>query len=184
MDFSFPLPSDGQVNWRKRTDEPLMDFFKEADWLSIFSDVTSAEELEGFMNMDCGQCFVAYNLASGTPFGFVYVYVEDEQTKKVSIHGGGWLPNHAILNYRAYILLIEALLQHGFKVRTACQLDNVKAFRFNKGIGFVNHYTSKNYRYLWISEKRLHSSAIYKRLLNVKYIEPSIQSDTYGKQQK
>ena len=164
MDFSFPLPIDSHVEWRKRTYEPLMDFFKEADWLSIFSDVTSAEDLEDFMIMDCGQCYVAYNLASDTPFGFIYVYVEDERTKKVSIHGGGWLPNNAMLNYRAYILMIEALLQHGFKVRTACKLDNEKAFRFNRGIGFVNHYTSKNYRYLWISEKRLHSSPIYQRI--------------------
>lgn len=167
MDFSFPLPSDSHVEWRKRTNEPLMNFFKEVDWFRIFSDVTSAEDLEDFMNMDCGQCYVAYNLASDIPFGFIYVYVEDEQTKKVSIHGGGWLPNHALLNYRAYILLIEALLQQGFKVRTACKLDNVKAFRFNRGIGFVNHYTSKNYRYLWISEKRLHSSLIYRHLMKI-----------------
>ena len=167
MDFSFPLLSDNHVEWRKRTNEPLMDFFKEAEWVSIFSDVTSAEELEDLMNMDCGQCYVAYNPVSDTPFGFIYVYVEDEQTKKVSIHGGGWLPNHALLNYRAYILLIEALLQQGFKVRTSCRLDNMRAFRFNKGIGFVNHYTSKNYRYLWISEKRLHSSSVYRHLMEL-----------------
>ena len=141
-----------------------MDFFKESDWLNIFSDVTSAKELEDFMNMDCGQCFVAYNSVSNTPFGFIYVYVEDEQTKKVSIHGGGWLPCHVLLNYRAYIILIDWLLQQGFKVRTACQIDNMKAFRFNKSVGFVNHYTSKNYRYLWISEKRLHSSSIFQRI--------------------
>lgn len=165
--FCFPLPNDSCVEWRKRTNEPLMDFFKEADWLSIFSDVTSAKDLEDFMNMDCGQCFVAYNPVSNAPFGFIYVYEEDKQTKKVSIHGGGWLPNHALLNYRAYILLIEALLQQGFKVRTACRLDNIKAFRFNRGIGFVNHYTSKNYRYLWISEKRLHSSLVYRRLMKL-----------------
>ena len=161
----FPLPIDSHVEWRKRTSEPLMDFFKEAEWLGIFSDVTSAEELEDFMNMDCGQCFVAYNPITNTPFGFIYVYVEDEQTKKVSIHGGGWLPNHALLNYRAYILLIEVLLHQGFKVRTACKLNNEKAFRFNRGIGFVNHYTSKNYRYLWISEKRLHSSLVYRHIM-------------------
>lgn len=142
-----------------------MDFFKEADWLNIFSDVTSAEELEDFMNMDCGQCFVAYNSVSNTPFGFIYVYVEDEQTKKVSIHGGGWLSSNAFLNYRAYMLLIEALLQQGFKVRTACEPDNMKSIRFNRSVGFVNHYTSKNYRYFWVSKKRLYASAIYKWIM-------------------
>jgi len=144
-----------------------MNFFKEVDWFRIFSDVTSVEDLEDLMNMDCGQCFVAYNSVSNAPFGFIYVYVEDKQTKKVSVHGGGWLQGHALLNYRAYILLIETLLQQGFKVRTACQIDNTKAFRFNKGIGFVNHYTSKNYRYLWISEKRLRSSLVYRHLMKL-----------------
>lgn len=161
----FPLPIDSHVEWRMRTNEPLMDSFKEADWLSIFSDVTSAEDLEDFMNMDCGQCYVAYNPASNVPFGFVYVYVEDEQSRKISIHGGGWLPNHALLNYRAYIMLIEAMLQKGFKVRTACKPDNLKVIRFNRGIGFVNHYTSKNYRYFWISEKRLLASSVYQWLM-------------------
>lgn len=165
MNFSFPLLSDNHVEWRIRTNEPLMDFFKETDWLRIFSDVTNVEDLEDFMNMDCGQCFVAYNPISNAPFGFVYVYVEDEQTKKVSIHGGGWLPNHALLNYRAYIMLIKTMLQQGFKVRTACKPDNLKAIRFNRGIGFVNHYTSKNYRYFWISEKRLLASPVYQWLM-------------------
>ena len=161
----FPLPIDSHVEWRMRTSEPLIDFFKEADWLSIFPDVTSTEELENFMNMDCGQCLVAYNPVSNTPFGFIYVYLEDEKERKVSLHGGGWLSNNAFLNYRAYILLIEALLQQGFKVRTACEPDNIKAIQFNRSIGFVNHYTSKNYRYFWISEKRLYASAVYKWIM-------------------
>lgn len=56
------------------------------------------------MNMNCGQCFVACYPVSNAPFGFIYVYVEDEQTRKVSIHGGGWLHDHAMLNYRAYVI--------------------------------------------------------------------------------
>ena len=162
--FASRLPCDNHVEWRKLADESFMGFFKESDWLSIFPDVTTAEQFENFMNMDCGQCYVAYNPISDSPFGFVYVYFEEAQTRKVSIHGGGWSPNNAFLNYRAYIMLIDALLQQGFKVRTACQINNNKAARFNKGAGFVNHYTSKNYRYFWISEKRLQSSKIYKRL--------------------
>lgn len=159
------LPSDTNFKWKKRIDEPLMDFFNESDWLHIFPDVTSVGQFEDLMNMDCGQCFVAYNPASNISLGFIYVYFEDVRQKKVSVHGGSWTPNLTMLNYRAYIMLIEALLNQGYKVRTACRLDNIKATRFNKGIGFVNHYTSKNYRYFWISEKRLYSSKIYKRLI-------------------
>ena len=162
----FPsIPSDSCVGWRTRTDEPLMDFFSDSDWRHIFPDVGDEEQLEAFLKMDCGRCFVAYNTATNAPFGFIYVYTEDEKEKKVSLHGGGWLPNNAFLNYRAYMMLIEALLQQGFKVRTACEPDNMKAIRFNRSVGFVNHYTSKNYCYFWISEKRLRLSAIYKRLM-------------------
>lgn len=163
--YKFLLPNDNYVEWRKRTNEPLMDFFKESEWLNIFSDVTNVEQFEDFMNMDCGQCFVAYNHTTNTPFGFIYAYLEDVQQREVSIHGGGWLSNHAFLNYRAYIIMIDALLQEGFKVRTACQIGNQIAVRFNKSVRFINHYTSENYRYFWISEKRLHSSQIYQRLI-------------------
>ena len=61
-----------------------MDFFKEADWLGIFSDVTNVEDLEDFMNMDCGQCFVVYNPVTNAPFGFIYVYVEDTLAEEMS----------------------------------------------------------------------------------------------------
>lgn len=165
MNISFSLPSDNRVEWRERTNEPLRGFFSDSDWRLIFPDVENEEQLEAFLQMDCGRCMVAYNTATDEPFGFVYVYMEDEKERKVSLHGGGWQPNNAFLNHRAYMLLIEALLQQRFKVRTACELDNVKAVRFNRSVGFVNHYTSVNYRYFWISEKRLCKSAIFQYLM-------------------
>jgi hypothetical protein len=165
MKWCIDLPHDSFVAWKKRTSEPLMDLFSNSDWRLIFSDVENEEQLEEFLQLDCGRCLVAYNTATDAPFGFIYVYMEDEREKKVSLHGGGWLPNNVFLNYRAYILLIENLLQYGYKVRTACRPENVKAIRFNRSIGFVNHYTTKNYRYFWISEKRLHGSSIYQHLM-------------------
>ena len=165
MCLSILLPQDSFVEWRMRTNEPLMDLFSESDWRLIFPDVEDDAQLEAFLQMDCGRCLVAYNTATLSPFGFLYVYMEDEKEQKVSIHGGGWVSNNVFLNYRAYVLQIEALLQQGFKVRTACKPDNVKAIRFNRSVGFVNHYTSKNYRYFWISEKRLHDSVVYRWLM-------------------
>ena len=165
MKWCIDLPHDSFVAWKKRTSEPLMDLFSNSDWRLIFSDVENEEQLEEFLQLDCGQCLVAYNSATNAPFGFIYVYMEDEIEHKVSLHGGGWVSNNAFLNYRAYMLLIEALLQQGFKVRTACEPDNMKANRFNRSIGFVNHYTSPNYRYFWISEKRLHDSVVYRWLM-------------------
>lgn len=165
MGLDFILPHDSSVEWRRRIGEPLIGLFSDTDWRLIFPDVENEEQLEKFMQMDCGRCLVAYNKGTSMPFAFIYVYMEDERERKVSLHGGGWQPNNAFLNYRAYIVLIESLLQQDFKVRTACELDNVKAARFNRSIGFVNHYTSSNYRYFWISEKRLCNSAIFQYLM-------------------
>ena len=98
------------------------------------------------------------------PFAFIYAYIEDEKSLKVSLHGGGWISGNTLLNYNAYILLIDAMLEKGIKVRTACQLDNDIAMRFNRSIGFIKYYSSKNYHYLWISSERLHKSKIFKRI--------------------
>ena len=168
MGLSVILPQDPFVEWNMRTNEPLMDLFSNSDWRLVFPDVEDDAQLEAFLQMDCGRCLVAYNTATLSPFGFLYVYMEDEKEHKVSLHGGGWIPSNAILNYRAYALLIDALLQQGYKVRTACKPDNEKAIRFNRSIGFVNHYTSHNYRYFWISERRLHDSVVYRWLMKKK----------------
>lgn len=152
------------VEWKLRSDETLMDSFGEAEWKRIFSDISDIHRLNKFLNYDCGQCYVAYNLKTNQPFGFIYAYIEDEKSKKVSLHGGGWISGNTLLNYNAYILLIDVLLDNGIKVRTNCELDNDIAMRFNRSIGFIKYYSSKNYHYLWISKERLHKSKIYKRI--------------------
>ena len=152
------------VEWRCRSTESLIDSFKESEWKRIFSDIEDIHSLYDFFSYDCGQCYVAYNLKTSVPFAFIYAYIEDEKSLKVSLHGGGWISGNTLLNYNAYILLIDAMLEKGIKVRTACQLDNDIAMRFNRSIGFIKYYSSKNYHYLWISKERLHKSKIYKRI--------------------
>ena len=152
------------VEWRCRSTESLIDSFKESDWKRIFSDISDIHGLEKLLSYDCGQCYVSYNLKTNKPFGFIYAYIEDEKSKKISLHGGGWISGNTLLNYNAYILLIDVLLDNGIKVRTNCELDNDIAMRFNRSIGFIKYYSSKNYHYLWISKERLHKSEIYKRI--------------------
>lgn len=164
---SFLLPRDQYVEWTRRNNENLMKLFNLSDWFHVFSDVTNVDQFENFMNMDCGQCYIAYSLCSKMPFAFVYLYMEDCKHKIVSIHGGGWQQGNSMMNYHAYVIFIDALLKQGYKVRTACDLYNVRAIRFNKSIGFINHYSTTNYRYFWISENRLHSSKIYNRVVGI-----------------
>lgn len=159
------LPQDKYVEWIHRNDENLIELFGVSEWLHIFSDIINASQFDDLMRSYCGRCYIAHNLISNKPFAFVYLYIEDANKRIVSIHGGSWQQGNTMMNYHAYVIFIDALLKQGYKVRTACGLDNGRAIRFNKSIGFINHYTSTNYRYFWISEKRLHTSKIYKRLI-------------------
>lgn len=152
------------VEWKHRSTESIIDSFKESDWKRIFSDIPDIHSLNDFLSNDYGKCYVAYNIKTNLPFAFVYAYIEDEKNLKVSLHGGGWISGNTLLNYNAYILLIDTMLENGIKVRTTCRPDNDIAMRFNRSIGFIKYYTSKNYHYLWISKERLHKSEIYKRI--------------------
>lgn len=152
------------VEWRLYSNESLIDSFDINNWKRIFSDITDVHGLNKFLAYECGQCYVAYNLTTNVPFGFIYAYIEDEKNNKVSLHGGGWRSGNTLLNYNAYILLIDTMLEKGIKVRTACELENETAMRFNRSIGFIKYYSSKNYHYLWISKERLRKSKIYKRI--------------------
>jgi hypothetical protein len=60
--------------------------------------------------------------------------------------------------------MIETLLSQGKKVRTSCFIDNKRAFRFLRGIGFVPYCYTKTAVYMWINEKQIMQSLIYKRL--------------------
>ena len=134
------------VEWRCRSTESLIDSFKESDWKRIFSDISDIHGLEKLLSYDCGQCYVSYNLKTNKPFGFIYAYIEDEKNLKVSLHGGGWISGNTLLNYNAYILLIDTMLENGIKVRTACELDNDIAMRFNRS----NFSSSMKMMRLWV----------------------------------
>ena len=60
-------------------------------------------------------------------------------------------------------MIIEALLNCNLKVRTKCALANITAIRFNRSVGFVPYRYTDTSVYLWINEKRLKGSVMYKR---------------------
>ena len=59
--------------------------------------------------------------------------------------------------------MLEHLLKQDLRVRTYCNISNSAAIRFDRSVGFMPYRYTKDEVFMWINEKRLKSSAIYKR---------------------
>lgn len=140
----------------------LCDRFSVEQWEQIAGDIKSDAEWAEFVGryVNSVQCWVLKNRATNHPIAFVYLFNEEGVWQKVSIHGGGW--ESPLMYYRGYILMLKHLLEKGIKVRTYCNKSNRAAIRFDKSVGFVPYRYSAEEVSMWISEKRLKSSKLYK----------------------
>ena len=143
-------------------DERIVSHFSQDEWHNILSDISTDEELQNFMRLDFVHGYVAYNRAN-TPVAFALLIEELWRGNQVQIHGGCW-SGSAWDSYEAMITLIEKLFRDGKAVRSQCTLENTITTRFLQSLGFVNHYTSSNYRYFWLPYKHFINTPIYKRI--------------------
>ncbi len=150
------------IDWRRLCDEEIVSRFSEHDWNNIFSGISTDKELREILQQDFVHGYVAYNRAN-TPVAFALLIEELWRGNQVQIHGGCW-SGSAWDSYEAMITLIERLFKDGKAVRSQCTLENTRTTRFLKSLGFVNHYTSENYRYFWLPYKRFINTTIYKRI--------------------
>ena len=150
------------IDWRLLCDEEIVSRFSEHDWNNIFSGISTDKELREILQHDFVHGYVAYNRAN-TSVAFTLLIEELWRGNQVQIHGGCW-SGSAWDSYEAMITLIEKLFKDGKAVRSQCTLENIRTSRFLKSLGFVNHYTSSDYRYFWLPYKRFINTAIYKRI--------------------
>ena len=155
---------DSFVVWEPyHKDDHLCDRFSVEQWKQIAGDIKSDTEWGEFVGryVNSIQCWVLKNRATNHPIAFVYLFNEEGYWEKVSIHGGGW--EKPLLYYRGYILMLQHLLEQGIKVRTYCNISNLAAIRFDRSVGFVPYRYTANEVYMWISEKTLKKTKLYKR---------------------
>lgn len=155
---------DSFVVWEPyHKDVHLCDRFSVEQWKQIAGDIKSDTEWGEFVGryVNSVQCWVLKNRATNHPIAFVYLFNEEGYWEKVSIHGGGW--EKPLLYYRGYILMLQHLLEQGIKVRTYCSLSNTAAIRFDRSVGFMPYRYTKNEVYMWISEKTMKKTNLYKR---------------------
>lgn len=167
------ISSDSLIEWKPYCKgQVLCENFNIEEWHKIVTDVDSDRDWQQFLSdySHIVKCHILFRKIDDTPIAFAYTIKEDDKGKVVSFHGGGWDKSIAntLLFYRGMILLVEALLNDGLKVRTACLKGNTIAYRFIKSAGFVNHLNTDTFHYFWINKKRLYNSKIYKRF-NVCY---------------
>lgn len=166
--LSVAIASDGIVEWHKYTGgEHLCKCFSLDEWHRIVSDVDTDEEWDDILrNSTYVNCYTLKISKSHETIGFVYTKHEDDYGRIRSVHGGGWGKSTrlSLLYYRGLILMVRTLLQEGIKVRTSCLKENSRALRFLRSIGFIPYTYTNKYIYMWINEKRLNNSIIYKYL--------------------
>ena len=151
------------IKWESYSKEDVIcDRFPLDIWCQIAGDIHSDKEWDNFVSSypNSVKCWVLKRNDINLPIAFIYIYNEDYTWGKVSIHGGGW--TSPLLHYRGYILMLKYLLEKGIKVRTYCHLTNTTAIRFDRSVGFVPYRYTKDEVFMWIDEKRLKNSKIYK----------------------
>lgn len=154
---------DDIIKWVAYTkDEKICERYPLDVWHQAVHDIDSDEEWADFLSESkVVRCYVLKLCCNGKSIAFTYIMQEDFDGKIVSIHGGGW--ENPLMYYRGYILMLKYLLDQGLKVRTYCQRSNPSAIRFSRSVGFVPYRCSEDEVFMWISDKRLKSSKLYKR---------------------
>ena len=158
--------SDSIIKWEVFSNEKLCEHFPLEEWKLMVSDIESDKEWSTFLHdyRDFIKCYILYIRKTKQKIGFVYLYNESKLFNVISVHGGGWGKGTkmSLMYYRGLLLMIEYLLSQRKKVRTSCFVGNDRALRFLTSIGFVRYLTTDNSHYMWINQKRLQNSKIYK----------------------
>lgn len=162
---------DDKTQWRIYDGEmPICSRFSIDVWHKMVSDIHSDEDWKQFLieYPDLIRCYVLFLKKTRQPIAFTYIMVEDDCEKIVSFHGGGWDKSlfMSLMFYRGMIALVTSLLNAGLKVRTACDLDNIRTYRFLKSAGFVCYRTTAERYLFWINISRLINSKAYKYFNN------------------
>ena len=154
--------SNGTIKWVPYSrEEVVCGRYSLDDWHKAVHDIDSDDQWADFLEKsDFVKCYILKLCKNDKSIAFVYTMQEDLKGTTFSIHGGGW--ENCLMYYQGFMLMIKHLLDRGLRVRTYCQLSNPRAIRFVRSVGFVPYRYTEDEVFLWISERRLTSSNIYK----------------------
>lgn len=160
---------DDRVEWKPcAANFGLVHRFPLFEWHQIMADIDNEEQWKELLKL-CSQvlkCFVVYRRNDGEPFGFAIIQDEVKKQATVSIHGGAWKRNLGTsrLIYRGFILLVEAFLNAGVRVRTRCNATNTRTSRFLENVGFICCGRRNGILYYWTDRPHLEKSLVFNLL--------------------
>ena len=158
---------DSIIKWVPYSREEIIcERYSLDDWHKAVHDIDSEKEWADFLeNTYLVKCYVLKLCSNDESIAFLYTLQEDFAGKIFSVHGGGW--DNPLMYYRGYVLMLKHLLEQGLKIRTYCQLSNPRAIRFSRSVGFVPYRYTEDEVFMWINEKRLKNSKLYKRFYSL-----------------
>lgn len=159
--------SDGIIKWVPYSrNEIICGRYSLDDWHKAVHDIDSEEDWANLLeNSYLVKCYVLKLCSNDKSIAFLYTIQEDYAGKIFSVHGGGW--ENPLMYYRGYILMLKFLLDKGLKIRTYSWLSNLAAIRFSRSVGFLPYRYSSEEVFMWINEKRLKSTKLYKRFYSM-----------------
>jgi hypothetical protein len=132
--------------------------FSDADWQNIFTN-TSETDLQDLGN--CANVIILMwcDAANMSPHGMIYFEEDYQNPCEVKFHGGTWnhSPKYFREIFRTTTYLFDFILDFKETIRTSCSINNMKADKYQRSIGF--------------EEVERDDTTIYKILNTQKFIE-------------
>jgi len=150
---------DDYIEWRYCSNNiNIRSHFSDKDWNYIVLDLNTDKELLQANKKGYLALYEVKAKGHAEPFGFAFVLVNDPQTRTVSVHGGAWDASARHLFLHAYMLINIYLLDSGYRVRSSCSKENVRALRFIKSCGFRIYRYEDERILLYLSRPLLENS--------------------------
>ena len=130
--------------------------FTEKQWNMIVENMPDEDAFRQLLdNLNhVSACFLLKDVTCSRLIAFCFMYITDWKRKVVYFHGGGWATG--LLASRKYLrgidLIFNALQSLGMKIRTECKIENVRAERFIRTIGFKCFHRDERYSYFYLPD--------------------------------
>ena len=129
-----------------KIDPEMIASFSEDELQSIFNE-NILNHILRHSNKPWNIFLELYTKTKNEKFGLLWIIVNDDSRRDISIHGGGW--NNSIANGKLYLdawkTVIAFLNKHFSIIRTSCHQNNLKAKKFIEKTGFKSIENNSNH---------------------------------------
>lgn len=145
--------------------EEIVSRFSEHEWGQIMPFIDSDNnlldwitDLEGWVF-----CWLLKRGDSHENIAFLLFMRHHKQVDRLVMHGGAWADNGGKCLYpRATAMLLQRILRLGFKVHTVCNIENYRAIKFDRALGFRPYRYHSGRVHLYLTLNLLEKSFLFR----------------------